>query len=366
MGLRLLIAAGGTGGHILPAVALGEALSTYHKEVEFRYLCGERPLERELYAQNAIEPIVLPARQVGRGISGKLQGFGAALGNTFRAMALLRREKFDAVIGMGGYVTGPAVLAGVLLGRKTAIHEANSIPGKTNRYLAPWVDLCAVHFPVTGRLLRSKRVLVCGMPIRQSFSSGCREQGQKIFGLSTHKRTLLISGGSQGAKYLYATLMSALPQIDTPENEDLQILWSTGTGNYEELNRQLQGVALQHLTVKLIPFIKETNHAFAAADVALARAGASTIAEFLASGLFALYVPLPSAIYDHQTLNAREVVKLDAGEMIAEKELSAARVGQAVRSLLEKARLGKRLEMRSELDSRHAARTLADALCGLI
>ncbi|MBX7244175.1 MAG: UDP-N-acetylglucosamine--N-acetylmuramyl-(pentapeptide) pyrophosphoryl-undecaprenol N-acetylglucosamine transferase [Candidatus Sumerlaeaceae bacterium] len=332
--MKLLIAAGGTGGHIFPAIALGEALRRHHPAVEFRFLCGERELERKLYADNGIDPIVFPARQLGTGLVSMLKGGLAAAGNLARAAALIRREKFDEVIGFGGYVSGPAVAAGVLLGRVTAIHEANTVPGKTNRLLAPFVTFCAINFPETASHLRARRIEIVGMPIREGLTQGARADGLEYFDLAADRKTLLILGGSQGAKYLYETLIQALPLLDTPKNSNLQILWSTGTGNHEMLEGRLRGMGLRHIQVVMRPFIDRMDLALAVADVALARAGASSIAELLACGVRPLLIPLPSAIYDHQTQNANSISKLGIGEMVTEKDLNPARAAQAVELLL--------------------------------
>lgn len=363
---RVLIAAGGTGGHIFPAIALGEAFRLHFPDVYVRFACGERDLERRLYADQGIDPIIFPARQLGSGLADKFKGASAAAANTLRAVQLIRSERFDVVVGMGGYVSGPAVLGGLLSARKTVIHEANSVPGKTNRVLAPYVTLTALHFAETAKLLRARRSAVVGMPIRESVGIGDRAEAMHVFGLDASKKTLLVLGGSQGARFLYQTLMNALPALDTPHNANVQILWSTGAGNFDELQHRLRETTLKHITVKLVPFILEMDLALAASDVALARAGASSMAELLSCGIYALYVPFPSAIYDHQTLNAQQAVKAGVGEMIAEKDLSAERAQESLQRLLDKTVPGQRTPVPDNMDSRHAARRLAEAILALV
>jgi UDP-N-acetylglucosamine--N-acetylmuramyl-(pentapeptide) pyrophosphoryl-undecaprenol N-acetylglucosamine transferase len=363
--LNILIAAGGTGGHIFPAIALGEALREQHPQVRFDYLCGERELERSLYESNGITPIVLPARQMGAGLTGKLRGGMAAAANARRAAALIRREGFDAVVGMGGYVSGPAVLAGWFLRRPTAVHEANSVPGKTNRWLAPWVDLCAVNFPSTVARLRARKTLRVGMPIRRTACMGERAEGARAFGLDPSRRTLLVIGGSQGARFLYEALVESLDALDVPEHRGLQILWSTGAGNFDMLQSRLRGIALSHISVRLERFISRMDLALAAADLAVARAGASTIAELVSCGIGALYIPYPHAIYDHQTVNAREIAAAGCGDMVPEKNLTPDIFAQKIASLLVPVKPGVRFAPPPEFDSRDAAHLLANALCSL-
>jgi UDP-N-acetylglucosamine--N-acetylmuramyl-(pentapeptide) pyrophosphoryl-undecaprenol N-acetylglucosamine transferase len=360
--MKILIAAGGTGGHIFPAIALGEALHNYYPEVEFDYLCGERELEQKLYRDNRIEPIVFPARQIGAGILGKLQGARAAIGNTARAFELIRGQNYDVVIGMGGYVAGPAVLAGALARKYTAVHEANSIPGKTNKLLAPFVKLFASHFNSCRTYVRTKNFKVTGMPIRQGITRGSRSEAVREFQLAPDKRTLVILGGSQGAKFLYQNLMKSLPALDITEHADVQILWSTGSANFEEMRMQRSSLVLDNLTVRLVPFIKRIDLAMAVTDAAVARAGASSIAELLSNGIYSLYIPFPAAIYDHQTQNAREVAAAGAGEMLAEKDLTPEKAAEAIARLLARTRRGVRLEVPANLDSENSAQKLAELL----
>jgi len=366
MSTKVLIAAGGTGGHIYPAIALGEALRAGDTPVEVDFACGERELELKLFRDAGEQPIVFPARQLGSGLVGKLRGVAAAAGNVFAARKLIRERSYHVVVGMGGYVSGPTVLGAVLARRPTVIHEANSIPGKTNRILAPMVSLTALHFAATARHLRARRTAVVGMPLRGSVGNAAREQGIEQFGLAADKRSLIILGGSQGARFLYATLLDSLPLLDTEQHADVQILWSTGAANFDELNARLQSLQLRHITVQMLPFISRVDLALAAADVAVARAGASTMAELLACGIQALYIPFPAAIYNHQTLNAREAADAGLGKLLQEKDLTAAKAAEEIALLLAGIRPGHRLELPEEMNSRHAARRLAEQVLALI
>ncbi|PKO16501.1 hypothetical protein CVU37_11020 [candidate division BRC1 bacterium HGW-BRC1-1] len=360
--MKILIAAGGTGGHIFPAIALGEALACYYPETRFDYLCGERPLELGLYEKQGIKPIVLPARQLGNGIVSRARGWLAAAANTGRAFRLIRNEQYDVIIGMGGYVTGPAVLAGIFARRATAIHEANSVPGRTNRILAPLVSLATVHFETTGKYWKARRTVRVGMPLRKQVFEGERAEAMQQLRLDPARRTLLVVGGSQGARFLYENLMDALPSLDTPDHSDVQLLWSTGAANFEMLNDRLKGLPLKHLSVLLQPFIDRMDLALAAADFAVARSGASAGAELVSCGIPTLFIPFPHAIYDHQTTNASEFVAAGGGEMVAEKDLTPVVFAERISKLLGDSRSEKRGQVVSSLDSRDAAQRLAELL----
>ncbi len=359
---KVLIAAGGTGGHILPAIALGHALEE-RGDVSVSYLCGERPVELDLYRRENIEPFVMPVRQLGKSVTERVRGLYAAASVAWHCVRLIQKQGIDIVVGMGGYVSGPALLAGILCGSSTVIHEANSVPGKTNRWVAPWVTAVAVNFPSTASQLRSKRCHIIGMPIRKRIWCGSREKGIELFRLDPRKRTLLVVGGSQGARYLYHSLVASLPFLDKPAFEDLQLLWSAGTNNYDELVRAVDELQLRYLNVKVVPFITEMEHALACADAAISRAGASTIAELLATGVYALYIPLPSAIYDHQRRNAEELVRAGVGMMLLEQEMSPERVASRVEQLFADAPNRREAVKEAGEIHRMAASKLANLVC---
>lgn len=334
--ISLLIAAGGTGGHILPAIALGRALEKA-AQVNIYYVCGSRPVELDLYHREGIHPIVMGVRQLGTNVFQRFRGAFAAVTVAGEIWSFIRRHNVRAVIGMGGYVSGPAVLAGILGRCPTLIHEANSVAGRTNRWVAPWVDVVAVNFSAACQQMRAKRCEIVGMPIRDEVFRGNKDAAYSHFGLDPGKRTLLVLGGSQGALYLYRALLKTLPHLDVPEHRDLQLLWSTGAANFEELQRSLGEYHLKWLSVKLVPFIARMDLALACADAAISRAGASTAAELLAAGVYALYIPLPTAIYDHQRKNAEELVRAGVGLMLLESEIFPERTAHLIRKLLSEA-----------------------------
>lgn len=356
--MKILIAAGGTGGHIYPGLATGCALKRLYPDATVDYVCGQRDLEQRIYKDNGVQPIVLPARQLSGGALGKFLGGFAALCNVLRCVVLIRKNGYDAVVGFGGYVSGPAVFAGYLARRRTVVHEANSIVGKANSLLAPYVDCFASHMEVPAGILKTKRLVRVGMPVRPEVFQGSREQAIEKYSLDATRRTLLVSAGSQGAKYLYQTLLQSIPLLDTPAHGDVQVLWSTGLGNIDQIRNGLRDLELKHIKVVPVPFL-DMSLALAVADAAFTRAGASTIAEQVGCGLRGIYVPLPTAIYDHQTINARIVQKAGMGTAIPEQELTAGRAAEAIAALLSQTRRGERCTVPAEIDSRLAAEKLA-------
>lgn len=354
----IAIAAGGTGGHIFPAIATGEKIRELRPDIDVVYACGEKPLEIGLFKSSGIEPVVFPARQIRRGMVGKFTGIVAAFGNLWRAWCWVRRINADVVMGFGGYVSGPTVLGGIFAGRKTAIHEANSVPGVTNKVLAPLVTLTTAHFESTLDLLKGKRELALGMPLRRLEFGGSKEDAREELGLDKDRMTILVIGGSQGAKFLYHSIMDCLTELDTVFDRPVQILWSTGQNNLAELAGRLDGLALKNIKVHLQPFLDNMAAALATTDLAIARAGASSLAELVSFGVYTIYVPFPAAIYDHQTLNAREAEQHGLGRVLPEPEVKA-RLVELVRESYAKVQNGYTMRPPESLDSSKAAERLA-------
>lgn len=360
----IVIAAGGTGGHIFPAIATGQEIAELRPDATIIYACGERPLEIDLYRTNGIEPVIFPARQIRPGLVGRIGGIMAAAGNVASARQWVKSVNADLVVGFGGYVAGPTVLGAKFAGCKTAIHEANSIPGRTNRILGRLMDLTATHFESTLALLGGKKKLALGMPIRRLDYDLDRGEARERLGLARDTPTLLIMGGSQGAKYLYEAIARDLPKLDVQLTQPLQILWSTGQNNFADVKKAVDALALAQLRVHIVPFISDMNSALRSADMAVARAGASAFAELTAFRVYTIYVPFPGAIYDHQTLNAQEAQKAGVGVIIPEKQVPQELVS-AILAGLQRVQAGAALEAPASLDSRYAARRLAEELLAL-
>lgn len=369
----IVIAAGGTGGHIFPAIATGRELQELRPDATIIYACGERPLEIDLYKRNGIDPVVFPARQIRRGIVGKVGGILAAAGNVWRARRWVKSVGADLVVGFGGYVAGPTVLGAKFAGCRTAIHEANSIPGRTNRILGRMMDLTATHFESTLAHLGGKRKIALGMPLRRMNFDEERWQGRlagekpasDTLGAPAKPISLLVMGGSQGAKFLYESIMRQLPALDARLTQPLEILWSTGEANFEELQSCVESLDLNSIKVQLTPFISDMANALGNADVALARAGASALAELIAFRVYTVFVPFPGAIYDHQTLNAREAEKFGLGVVLPESEVGEKFI-PTLASAIEHIQTSEVPTPPDSLDSTQAATRLAKELLSLV
>jgi UDP-N-acetylglucosamine--N-acetylmuramyl-(pentapeptide) pyrophosphoryl-undecaprenol N-acetylglucosamine transferase len=269
------------------------------------------------------------------------------------AHGLFRDEPPAAVLGMGGFTSAPPVLAGKLRGALTLIHEANSIPGRANRWLAPWVDQAFVFFPSAEPKLSHPRVRVSGMPVRPQFqpmeASGCR----RMLGLQPMRPTLLVTGGSQGAQGLNELVVRALPRLRA-QCPDLQYVHLTGSRDFERVRDTYDRLNI-HAFIK--PFLSEMELAMNAATVAVSRAGASSIAELAALQVPAVLVPYPAAADNHQYFNARALVTAGAAWSLEQTTATADALAKAVSDLIGDAK--KRAGLSAAIGRWHVPRSAA-------
>lgn len=329
MPIRVLMAGGGTGGHAFPAIAIADAIRRRCPDADIRFVGTRRGLEMRAVPRAGYPVEIVPVIGLRRSISLDLVRFPFVLvAGLVRAFRIVRRFRPDVVICTGGYVSGPAGVAARLLGAPLVLQEQNSFPGLTNRLLARIAFQVHVTFPESRVYLRGKGE-VSGNPTRAEIGTVGQPEGRSRMGLRPDLPTLLVFGGSQGARGINLAVGQALPAL--LEGQGLQILWQTGQSDLESASRQALpfGDAL-----KVLPFIDDMAAALAAADLAVCRAGATTIAELARTGLPAIFVPLPTAAQDHQTKNAQTLVQAGAARMIPQCDLDGPRLAGAVRGLL--------------------------------
>jgi UDP-N-acetylglucosamine--N-acetylmuramyl-(pentapeptide) pyrophosphoryl-undecaprenol N-acetylglucosamine transferase len=332
---KLVLAAGGTGGHISPALAIADHLARVEPACRIEFVCGARPVEVEVYRRAGVTPKVMDVAQLvpgWRGLLSNVLNFRRALKAT---REYLRADLPRVVVGMGGYVCYPAVSAAAGEGIPTMIHEQNAVAGRANRWLSQRVTAIACAYPQAAAAFPREKTRVTGNPVRPEFVGGDRAAGLRHWGLESDIPTLLISGGSQGARRLNQIILDALNSLDQAAAElgGLQLLWSGGEKNFEELNEALKKTACRRIAVRLLPFIREMGLAYAVADLALCRAGAMTLSELTANGVPAILVPLPEAIADHQRLNAQPLVEAGAAVVLDERELNGQRLADELSRL---------------------------------
>ncbi len=321
---RVVIAGGGTGGHVFPAIAIARELRARAGGGEILMVGTERGIEMRVVPSAGFPLETIP---VG-GLRGKsLLRTALNASRLPRALlaswTLLSRHRPGVVIGVGGYASGPVVAAAALRRLPTLIHEQNLVPGSTNRWLAPFVSEVAVTFDETRRRLGG-RGTVTGNPVRPEFARVApRARGRE-------RRHLLVFGGSQGAAPINRAMEEALEGL-RPMRDRLRVVHQTGEADAERM-REAYGRA--GIAARVAPFIDAMWEAVDEADLVVARSGATTVAELTAAGRGAVLVPLPHAIHDHQTFNARTLAGAGAAVLVPQAELSGAGLASLLVELL--------------------------------
>jgi len=354
--VRIALAAGGTGGHLYPGLALAEALRE-NTSVEIMFIGTAHGLE------NNILP-TLPYRFERIWIRGLQRKFSLAnllfpvrlVVSLLQCAFLFLTFRPDIVLGTGGYVSGPALMMGLLLRIPTAVQEQNSYPGLVNRFLGKKVNQVYLTFDDSRKYFAGQQnVVVSGNPVRADIARTNRNSAATRFGLDAHKITLLIFGGSQGAHAINQMVLRSLAVILT--NEGLQLLWATGEADWQQVFQKCTEVAKR---VKVTKYIDAMASAYAASDFVLCRAGASTLSELALCGLPAILVPYPYAAENHQEFNARSVEEAGAAMTILEKELTTDTLAQAVSKLANDGALRQKMAQASfKLARPDAAREIA-------
>jgi len=326
--MRVIVAGGGTGGHVIPALAIAQELrSRYHAEVIF--VGTRRGIEKRLVPAAGFELRLIEIGALNRvDLATRLKTVLDLPRALMTSANLIRDFRPDVMIGVGGYASGPAMLMAALMSIPTLAFEPNVVPGFANRMLATTVRVAAVHFPETCHYFRNCQVT--GVPVRREFFNVPRRpQGSRP--------TLLVFGGSQGAHAINRVVLESLPRL-MEAVPGIHIIHQTGEKDYVEA----QAVYLSTMTsAEVSPFIDDMPGAFARADLLLCRSGASTVAEVTAAGKPAIFIPLPTAADDHQRHNAATLATGGAARLLLQSELSVERLVDEVAGLLrEHAKLG--------------------------
>lgn len=324
----VLVAGGGTGGHIFPGVAIARELMSRRPGTEVIFVGTERGLEAKLIPALGFRLLTIRSAGItGKRIGARLRGMAIIPVSMTQSLSLIGSTKPDLVIGVGGYSSGPVLASAVLKRVPTLIHEQNYVPGVTNRWLAPFVRQVAVTFPETLEKLGGRGV-VTGNPVREEFTL----VRPKVS--NDRVKHLLVVGGSQGARVINRAVCDALPVL-ARFGEFLRVTHQTGASEHEQVMAAYAAAGFGGSRASVIPFIARPWEAFAKADLIVSRCGSTTLAELTAAGRPSVLVPFAAATHDHQTFNARKLVSTGAAVMIAEKDLTGEKLADVVGGLLE-------------------------------
>jgi UDP-N-acetylglucosamine--N-acetylmuramyl-(pentapeptide) pyrophosphoryl-undecaprenol N-acetylglucosamine transferase len=322
------IACGGTGGHLFPGIAVGEQL--IQRGCDILLLVSEKEIDQQAIKSAhgmriaALPAVGLQAGQLGRFLSGFSKSF-------LTVRRIFRQRRPRAVLGMGGFACAPPTLAGKTFRAATFLHESNSVPGKANRWLAPFVDQVFVGFPQAATRLQNRKVLVTGTPVRPQFQATDPEPCRLALGLDSKRPVLLVMGGSQGASAVNRLVFEALPQLRQAAPQ-LQFLHLTGPNDEDNARAQY---AAQNLKAVVHTFLTEMELALGAATVVVSRAGASSLAELAAMQVPAILIPYPAAADNHQFYNAHAFASAGAAVRLEQAEATGEKLAALVLRLLQ-------------------------------
>lgn len=332
--MRILLSGGGTGGHIYPALALIKRLKQLDSSTEILYIGTEKGLESKIVRNAAIPFKSIEIQGFKRSFSiSNLKTIQLFLTSIQKSKKLIKDFKPDVVIGTGGYVCASVIYAASKLGIPTIIHEQNSVAGVTNKFLARYVTKIAVCFEEAKSEFSkySEKVSYTGNPRAQEVVGIKSSDILEEYRLIANQPTVLIFGGSRGARSLNEAFLEALPEL---KNKEYQVLFATGDIHYEAIKKQVEPQLQNNHSVSVVPYISNMPEVFANVQLVVSRSGATTLAELTALGLPSILIPSPYVTNDHQTRNAESLTKRRAAKMIAEKDLNGIRLTEEIDELM--------------------------------
>jgi len=357
--VRIVIAGGGTGGHLFPGIAVAEEFVKRGPQNRVIFIGTKRGIEHRLLKPLGYELKLIDVEGLkGRGLKALIKGLWAVPNSMWQSMGILKEFHPDVVIGVGGYASGPAVMAAYLMGFPTAIAEQNAVAGNTNRILGKFVNKIFLTYEQSKNRFAARKVDVTGNPVRAAFSAGLSQTKEKKAG-----RQILVFGGSQGAAAINKTVVAMLPLLHKIK-ERVRIVHQTGE---RDLDGVRQAYAEHRIEAEVSPFIVDMVSVYTASDLIICRAGATSLAEITAAGKASILIPFPWAADDHQTMNARAMVDAGAAAMMQESDLTPEKLFTLTESLLSDDRKLRDMEVQSKkLGRLDAAARMVDACMHLI
>jgi UDP-N-acetylglucosamine--N-acetylmuramyl-(pentapeptide) pyrophosphoryl-undecaprenol N-acetylglucosamine transferase len=326
-GVRIIIAGGGTGGHLFPGIVIARELKKKSEEINILFIVGRRRMEREILSRAGFEARSIDVEgMLGKGFLPILRALAKVVIGSTQSLSIMRDFRPHVIVGVGGYPSGPVCLVALFLRIPTVIHEQNSFPGLTNRILAPVVKKVFISFEESRGYFKKANLFLSGNPIREDLM-----HPKPVPKGAGENFVLLVMGGSQGARAINRAVISALMELKTAGSVPL-VIHQTGTEDLTEVSDDYQGLGLAG---EPQAFIEDMASAYASADLVICRAGATTIAELAALGKPSILIPYPFAAHKHQEVNARTLVAIGGADMILETDLSGTTLAAKIRRYME-------------------------------
>lgn len=337
---RLVVAGGGTGGHLFPGIAVAEAFLEINPINRILFLGTDRPLEKKILSQTSFCHEVIPAGGLkGLGFQRKIQSLFKIPQGILKAIRIYSRFCPHLVLGVGGYVSAPCIIAANLMGIPVALQEQNSLPGMTNRYLGKTANKIFVSFPETSKWFKEKKTIYAGNPVRKNIiqaSKNIQKQKHSHF-------TVFIIGGSQGAHAINQAVMAALDHLN---KDKIAFIHQTGQEDEQSITDAYKQKGF-HADVR--SFFHDMISQYQKADLIICRSGASTVAELTVLGKPSIFIPYPYAADNHQEKNASAIVDAGGAEMILEKELKGSILAERIKYLADNEKILEKMQKHSLL-----------------
>jgi UDP-N-acetylglucosamine--N-acetylmuramyl-(pentapeptide) pyrophosphoryl-undecaprenol N-acetylglucosamine transferase len=360
--MRFIISGGGTGGHIFPAVAIANEIRRRQPDAEILFVGANGRMEMTRVPEAGYNIVGLDITGLQRRLTPQNILFPVRVFRSVRkAGKLIQEFRPDAVVGVGGYASAPVLLAATSRGIPSLIQEQNSYAGLVNKLLGRRVSKICVAYEGMGSFFPANKIVLTGNPVRTEIALGTREEALRFFGLDPNKKTLLVIGGSLGARTLNLATAAALPRL---RDAGVQLLWQTGKLYFPEAQQQVAPYTADHL--QALEFIQRMDLAYAAADVVVSRAGALSVSELCLTGKASVLVPSPNVAEDHQTKNALALVGKGAAVLITDEHAASRLYDETLRLLADPDRQHQLSQRVHELARPDATRTIVDELFNLL
>ncbi len=359
--MRVIISGGGTGGHIFPAIAIADALRDADAATEILFVGAEGRIEMERVPKAGYEIVGLPVSGFARRLTLSNLKFPFRLAaSLLKARKVVKDFRPDVAVGVGGYASGPVLFMASLRGVPTLLQEQNSYAGVTNKILGRRAKKICVAYDGMEAFFKPEKILLTGNPVRKDLliNQNMKNEGLDFFGLSKSKKTLLVLGGSGGAKAMNQSVVAHIEKIK--KVNDIQIVLQSGKYYYEETRKAVEKSGTTNILVKA--FIGRMDLAYAAADVVVARAGAGTISELCLVQKPTILVPSPNVAADHQTKNAMALVKKNAAKMVENKNAVETLLDEAINLINNEKEQNLLAKKIADMAKPDAAKEIADEL----
>lgn len=362
--MKVLIAGGGTAGHINPGLAIAKKILEKNEDAKIIFVGTQKGMETKLVPREGFELRFIRVRGFKRKLTmDTVKAVRDLFLGIMDARKIIKLEKPDIVIGTGGYVCGPVLYQAARMGIPTLIHEQNAFPGVTNKILSRYVDKVAISFKEAEKFFKTpKKIVLTGNPVRKELISVDRSQFRLKDNRTRGLGNVVIFGGSLGAQKINSTVVEMLKKHY--KNNDFSLTFATGNNQFDSVTEELEGTSFEN--VKVVPYIYDVVNTYGSADLIVCRAGAITSSEMTAMGIPCIMIPSPNVTANHQEHNARALEKNGACVVILEKELSAEVLYEQIKKLLtDSDYLGKMAKSSRKMGITDATDKIYDIICEL-